>query len=202
MAKFFIHRPIFAWVVAIFIVLVGVISMRLLPVAAYPSVAPPTINVTASYPGADAATIDETVNSLIEREMNGVDGLMYMSSSALAVGSGTVTLTFEPGTDERLAQVDVQNRLARVEPRLPDMVKQIGVQVQRANANFLMAVAFRSTNPSFSSDDVADYVTRNVLPELQRVAGVGSAQLFGSGRAMRIWVDPASSRAMVCPCPA
>ena len=94
MAKFFIHRPIFAWVVAIFIVLVGVISMRLLPVAAYPSVAPPTINVTASYPGADAATIDETVNSLIEREMNGVDGLMYMSSSALAVGSGTVTLTF------------------------------------------------------------------------------------------------------------
>ena len=191
MAKFFIHRPIFAWVVAIFIVLVGVISMRLLPVAAYPSVAPPTINVTASYPGADAATIDETVNSLIEREMNGVDGLMYMSSSALAVGSGTVTLTFEPGTDERLAQVDVQNRLARVEPRLPDMVKQIGVQVQRANANFLMAVAFRSTNPSFSSDDVADYVTRNVLPELQRVAGVGSAQLFGSGRAMRIWVDPA-----------
>ena len=165
--------------------------MRLLPVAAYPSVAPPTINVTASYPGADAATIDETVNSLIEREMNGVDGLMYMSSSALAVGSGTVTLTFEPGTDERLAQVDVQNRLARAEPRLPAAVRQLGVQVERSNDNFLMAVAFRSTNPSFSSDDVADYVTRNVLPELQRVAGVGSAQLFGSGRAMRIWVDPA-----------
>ena len=191
MAKFFIHRPIFAWVVAIFVVLVGLISMRMLPVAAYPSVAPPTINVTASYPGADAATIDEAVNSLIEREMNGADGLMYMSSSALAVGSGTVTLTFEPGTDERLAQVDVQNRLARAEPRLPAAVRQLGVQVERSNDNFLMAVAFRSTNPSFSSDDVADYVTRNVLPELQRVAGVGSAQLFGSGRAMRIWVDPA-----------
>ena len=191
MAKFFIHRPIFAWVVAIFIVLVGIISMRMLPVAAYPSVAPPTINVTATYPGADAATIDEAVNSLIEREMNGADGLMYMSSSALAVGSGTVTLTFEPGTDERLAQVDVQNRLARAEPRLPAAVRQLGVQVERSNANFLMAVAFRSTNPNLSSDDVADYVTRNVLPELQRVAGVGSAQLFGSGRAMRIWVDPA-----------
>ena len=191
MAKFFIHRPIFAWVVAIFVVLVGLISMRMLPVAAYPSVAPPTISVTATYPGADAATIDEAVNSLIEREMNGADGLMYMSSSALAVGSGTVTLTFEPGTDERLAQVDVQNRLARAEPRLPAAVRQLGVQVERSNANFLMAVAFRSTNPNLSSDDVADYVTRNVLPELQRVAGVGSAQLFGSGRAMRIWVDPA-----------
>lgn len=191
MAKFFIHRPIFAWVVAIFVVLVGLISMRMLPVAAYPSVAPPTIRVTATYPGADAATIDEAVNSLIEREMNGADGLMYMSSSALAVGSGTVTLTFEPGTDERLAQVDVQNRLARAEPRLPAAVRQMGVQVDRSNANFLMAVAFRSTNPNLSSDDVADYVTRNVLPELQRVAGVGSAQLFGSGRAMRIWVDPA-----------
>ena len=191
MAKFFIHRPIFAWVVAIFVVLVGLISMRMLPVAAYPSVAPPTISVTATYPGADAATIDEAVNSLIEREMNGADGLMYMSSSALAVGSGTVTLTFEPGTDERLAQVDVQNRLARAEPRLPAAVRQMGVQVERSNANFLMAVAFRSTNPNLSSDDVADYVTRNVLPELQRVAGVGSAQLFGSGRAMRIWVDPA-----------
>ena len=191
MAKFFIHRPIFAWVVAIIIVLVGVISMRMLPVAAYPSVAPPTIRVTASYPGADAATIDEAVNSLIEREMNGTDGLMYMSSSALAVGAGEVTLTFEPGTDERLAQVDVQNRLARVEPRLPDVVKQIGVQVQRSNANFLMAVAFRSTNPAVSSEDVADYVNRNILPELKRVAGVGQAQLFGSGRAMRIWIDPA-----------
>ena len=163
MAKFFIHRPIFAWVVAIIIVLVGVISMRMLPVAAYPSVAPPTIRVTASYSGADAATIDEAVNSLIEREMNGTDGLMYMSSSALAVGAGEVTLTFEPGTDERLAQVDVQNRLARVEPRLPDVVKQIGVQVQRSNANFLMAVAFRSTNPAVSSEDVADYVNRNTI---------------------------------------
>lgn len=190
MAKFFIHRPIFAWVVAIFVIIAGVISIRLLPVASYPSVAAPTIRISAVYPGADTQTIDETVNSLIEREMNGLDGLMYMSSSALAVGAGTVTLTFEPGTDERLAQVDVQNRLARVEPRLPDTVKQIGVQVQRSNASFLMAVAFRSSDASVSSEDVADYVNRNVLPELQRVPGVGNAQLFGSGRAMRIWIDP------------
>lgn len=190
MAKFFIHRPIFAWVIAIFVMLAGIISIRQLPISQYPTVAPPTIRVTSAYAGADAATIDESVNSLIEREMNGADGLMYMSSSARATGTGEVTITFEPGTDEKMAQVDVQNRLARVEARLPTAVRQVGVQVQRSNANFLMVVAFRSTNPAVSSEDVADYVNRNILPELQRVAGVGNAQLFGSSRAMRIWVDP------------
>ena len=191
MAKFFIHRPIFAWVVAIFIVLVGVISMRLLPVAAYPSVAPPTINVTASYPGADAATIDETVNSLIEREMNGVDGLMYMSSSALAVGSGTVTLTFEPGTDERLAQVDVQNRLSRASPRLPSTVTQQGVRVDKSGSNFLLFTMLSSSNPETDTVALGDYASRNVVPELLRLKGIGQAQLFGTERAMRIWIDPA-----------
>ena len=190
MSKFFIHRPIFAWVIAIFVIIAGVVSIQLLPVSQYPTVAPPTISVTSSYPGADAATIDETVNSLIEREMNGAQGLMYMESKAMATGQGELSITFEPGTDESLAQVDVQNRLARAEPRLPATVKQIGVKVEKAQSNFLMLVAFRSANPSLSSEDVSDYVSRNVLPELQRVPGVGNAQLFGSSRAMRIWIDP------------
>ena len=191
MSKFFIHRPIFAWVIAIFVIIAGVVSIQLLPVSQYPTVAPPTISVTSSYPGADAATIDETVNSLIEREMNGAQGLMYMESKAMATGQGELSITFEPGTDESLAQVDVQNRLARAEPRLPATVKQIGVKVEKAQSNFLMLVAFRSANPSLSSEDVSDYVSRNVLPELQRGPGVGNAQLFGSSRAMRIWIDPA-----------
>ncbi len=191
MSKFFIHRPIFAWVIAIFVILAGLVSITMLPVSQYPLVAPPTIHVTSMYPGADAKTIDETVNSLIEREMNGLDGLMYMDSKAMAIGMGELSITFQPGTDADMAQVDVQNRLARAEPRLPAVVKQIGVQVDKAQSSFLAIVAFHSKNPAVSPDDVADYVKRNILPELQRLPGVGNAQLFGAGRAMRIWVDPA-----------
>ncbi len=191
MSKFFIHRPIFAWVIAIFVILAGLVSITMLPVSQYPLVAPPTIHVTSMYPGADAKTIDETVNSLIEREMNGLDGLMYMDSKAMAIGMGELSITFQPGTDADMAQVDVQNRLARAEPRLPAVVKQIGVQVDKAQSSFLAIVAFHSKNPAVSPDDVADYVKRNILPELLRLPGVGNAQLFGAGRAMRIWVDPA-----------
>ena len=190
MPKFFIHRPIFAWVIAIFVVIAGIVSITQLPVSQYPTVAPPTIRVQTTYPGASAKTIDETVISLIEREMNGAEGLMYMESSSPAAGFAQLTLTFEPGTDPDLAQVEVQNRLARAEPRLPDMVKRTGVRVDKAAANFLMVVSF-SSRGGVSRDDVADYVNRNILPELQRVQGVGGVQLFASGRALRIWVDPA-----------
>ena len=170
MPKFFIHRPIFAWVIAIFVVIAGIVSITQLPVSQYPSVAPPTIRVQATYPGASAQTIDETVISLIEREMNGAEGLMYMESTSPAVGVAQLTLTFQPGTDPDIAQVEVQNRLARAEPRLPDLVKRTGVRVDKASANFLMVVSFNSTG-SASRDDVADYVNRNILPELQRVPG-------------------------------
>ena len=191
MSKFFIHRPIFAWVIAIFVILAGLVSITMLPVSQYPLVAPPTIRVISTYPGADAKTIDETVNSLIEREMNGIDGLMYMDSKAMAIGMGELSITFKPGTDPDMAQVDVQNRLSRAEPRLPAMVKQIGVQVDKAQSSFLAIVAFHSKDPAISPDDISDYVKRNILPELLRLPGVGNAQLFGAGRAMRIWVDPA-----------
>ena len=190
MSKFFIHRPIFAWVIAIFVVIAGIVSIKQLPVAQYPSVAPPTIRVIAAYPGATASTMDESVLSLIEREMNGAEGLMYMQSQSTSTGTGQLTLTFSPETDPNMAQVEVQNRLKSAEPRLPDTVKQLGVRVDKASSSFLMIVAFSSETDRITSDDIADYVNRNVLPEVQRTDGVGAAQLFAAGRAMRVWVDP------------
>lgn len=191
MSKFFIHRPIFAWVIAIFVILAGVVSITKLPVSQFPTVAPPTITVTATYPGATAQTMTDSVLQLIEREMNGATGLMYMETSAAATGQGTLTVTFAPGTNQDLAQVDVQNRLARVQSRLPQIVQSLGVRVEKSMSNFLMILAFQSATGETSRDDIADYVNRNVLPEIQRLDGVGKAQLFASGRAMRIWVDPA-----------
>ena len=190
MSNFFIHRPIFAWVIAIFVMIAGVVSISQLPVSQFPSVAPPTITVTTTYPGASAQTIDETVMSIIEREMNGAEGMMYMSSRSPAAGFAQLTLTFEQGRDPDLAQVDVQNRLARATPRLPDTVKRTGVVVDKAGSSFLLVVSFLSDG-QISRDDVADYVNRNIVPELKRVAGVGNVQLFASGRAMRVWIDPA-----------
>lgn len=191
MSKFFIHRPIFAWVIAIFVVLAGITAITQLPIAQFPSVAPPTITVTATYPGATSETMTDSVLQLIEREMNGAAGLLYMESKAPAGGQGTLTLTFEPGTNADLAQVDVQNRLARAQPRLPLVVQSLGVRVDQAMSNFLMILAFQAESGETSRDDIADYVNRNVLPEVQRLEGIGKAQLFAAGRAMRIWVDPA-----------
>ena len=191
MSKFFIHRPIFAWVISIFVILAGVIAITRLPVSQFPTVAPPTITVTATYPGATAQTMTDSVLQLIEREMNGATGMMYMETSASATGQGTLTVTFEPGTNQDLAQVDVQNRLARVQSRLPQIVQALGVRVEKSMSNFLMILAFQSETGETSRDDIADYVNRNVLPEIQRLDGVGKAQLFAAGRAMRIWVDPA-----------
>ena len=191
MSKFFIHRPIFAWVIAIFVVLAGIVSITRLPVAQFPSVAPPTITVTATYPGATAQTLTDSVLQLIEREINGAEGLMYMSSSASATGSGELTVTFEPGTNPDLAQVDVQNRLARATPRLPSIVQSLGVRVDKSMSNFLMILTFQSDTGETSRDEISDYVNRNVVPEIQRLNGVGKAQLFAAGRAMRVWVDPA-----------
>ncbi|MEG1055821.1 MAG: efflux RND transporter permease subunit, partial [Janthinobacterium sp.] len=130
MSKFFIHRPIFAWVIAIFVILAGIVAITKLPISQFPTVAPPTISVTATYPGATAQTMTDSVLQLIEREMNGATGLMYMETSASATGQGTLTVTFEPGTNQDLAQVDVQNRLARVQSRLPQIVQALGVRVE------------------------------------------------------------------------
>ncbi len=191
MAQFFIDRPIFAWVIALFIMVAGCVAIVQLPVAQYPPVAPPSIVVNVAYPGASAQTLEDSVLGVIEREMNGSPGLIYFESVAQADGSGSITLSFEPGTNPDLAQVDVQNRLGRATPRLPQAVVQQGVRVDKANANFLLFTILSSEGGAMEPVALGDYASRNVLPELQRVPGVGQAQLFGTERAMRVWIDPA-----------
>ncbi len=191
MAQFFINRPIFAWVIALFVMVLGVVSITQLPVSQYPPVAPPSIVISASYPGASATTLEDSVLSVIEQEMNGSPGLIYVEAVAQASGSGSITLSFEPGTNPDLAQVDVQNRLARATPRLPQAVIQQGVRVDKSRGNFLMFVMLSSTDGRLGPVALGDYASRSVVPELQRVPGVGQVQLFGTERAMRIWIDPA-----------
>ncbi len=191
MAKFFIDRPIFAWVIALFILVVGGVAITQLPIAQYPPVAPPAIVVNTAYPGASAQTLEDSVLSVIEREMNGSPGLIYMESVAQADGTGSITLSFEPGTNAELAQVDVQNRLSRAAPRLPAAVTQQGVRVDKSRANFLLFIMLSSDNPAHDPVALGDYASRNIVPEIQRVKGIGQAQLFGTERAMRIWLDPA-----------
>ena len=191
MARFFIDRPIFAWVIALFIIVMGGVAVTQLPVAQYPPVAPPSIVINVVYPGASAKTLEESVMSVIEQEMNGSPGLIYMESVSQANGTGQLTLSFQPGTSPDLAQVDVQNRLSRASPRLPQAVSQQGVRVDKARPNFLMFAILSSEQGEFDPIALGDYAARNVVPELQRVPGVGQAQLFGTERAMRVWIDPA-----------
>ncbi|MDD2924249.1 efflux RND transporter permease subunit [Rhodoferax sp.] len=191
MAKFFIDRPIFAWVIALFIMVMGTVAITQLPIAQYPPVAPPAIVVSATYPGASAQTLEDSVLSIVEQEMNGSPGLIYMESVAQANGTGTITLSFQPGTNPELAQVDVQNRLSRATPRLPAAVTQQGVRVDKSGNNFLLVATLSSSSPDLTPVAMGDYASRNVVPELQRLPGVGQVQMFGTERAMRIWIDPA-----------
>jgi multidrug efflux pump len=191
MAKFFIDRPIFAWVIALFILVMGGVAITQLPISQYPPVAPPAIVINVAYPGASAQTLEDSVLSVIEREMNGSPGLIYMESVAQADGTGSITISFEAGTNDDLAQVDVQNRLSRATPRLPAAVTQQGVRVDKSRNNFLLFAMLSSDNPDFDPVALGDYASRNIVPELQRVVGVGQAQLFGTENAMRVWIDPA-----------
>ncbi len=191
MPRFFIDRPIFAWVIALFILIFGGVAITQLPIAQYPTVAPPSVVISATYPGASAKTLDESVISVIEQELNGSPGLAYMESVSQANGTGSITVTFETGTNIDLAQVDVQNRLSRATPRLPAAVTQQGVKVDKSRSNVLMFVMLSSENPAYDPVALGDYASRNILPELQRVKGIGQVQLFGTERAMRVWVDPA-----------
>ncbi|WP_256079143.1 efflux RND transporter permease subunit [Massilia sp. YIM B04103] len=190
MAKFFIDRPVFAWVIALFILLGGALAITMLPVAQYPTIAPPSIVINATYPGATAQVLDDAVTSVIEQEMNGADGLQYVESQSEANGQVTITVTFQPGTNPDLAAVDVQNRIKRVESRLPQAVTQQGVQVNKARSNILMFVGLTSTDGKMDPTAIGDYMARNVVNEIKRLPGVGQAQLFGTERAMRVWVDP------------
>ncbi|HIG8794192.1 TPA: multidrug efflux RND transporter permease subunit [Raoultella terrigena] len=190
MPHFFIARPIFAWVVALFIVLSGILSIPRLPVAQYPAVAPPGIIISVSYPGASPDVMNTSVVSLIEREISAVDNLLYFESSSDTTGMASITVTFKPGTDIKLAQMDLQNQIKIVEARLPQAVRQNGINVEAANSGFLMMVGLKSQSGAYEEADLSDYFARNVTDELRRVPGVGKVQLFGGEKALRIWLDP------------
>lgn len=190
MAKFFIDRPVFAWVIAILMMLGGLLGIKLLAVEQYPDIAPPSVTVTASYPGADAETINNTVTQLIEQNLTGIDNLIYMTSTSSSQGIVQTTLTFSPGTDPDFAQVQVLNKVESVKARLPESVQKNGVSVAKNNTNFLKVVAFYSTNPERTQTDIADFIYSTVQDPIRRVQGVGDTTLFGSEYAMRIWLDP------------
>jgi len=190
MARFFIDRPIFAWVIAIGIMLIGCLSILALPVAQYPTIAPPAIAITATYPGASAKTLEEAVTQVIEQNMNGLDGLMYMASTSDASGQATITLTFVAGTNPDTAQVQVQNKLALATPRLPEEVQRQGITVTKSARNFLLVVALVSPDGSLTANDLSDYLASTIQDPLSRVEGVGEVMMFGSAYAMRIWLDP------------
>ncbi|MEX9233245.1 efflux RND transporter permease AcrB [Citrobacter werkmanii] len=190
MPNFFIDRPIFAWVIAIIIMLAGGLAILKLPVAQYPTIAPPAVTISATYPGADAKTVQDTVTQVIEQNMNGIDNLMYMSSNSDSTGTVQITLTFQSGTDADIAQVQVQNKLQLAMPLLPQEVQQQGVSVEKSSSSFLMVVGVINTNGTMTQEDISDYVGANMKDAISRTSGVGDVQLFGSQYAMRIWMDP------------
>ncbi|HEX4025814.1 MAG TPA: efflux RND transporter permease subunit [Steroidobacteraceae bacterium] len=189
-SRFFIDRPIFAWTVALIIMLAGAVAIVRLPIAQYPDIAPPAVSVSASYPGADAQTVENSVTQIIEQNMTALDGLLYMSSTSDNTGAVNITLTFSNGTNSDIAQVQVQNRLQQAVPLLPQIVQQQGISVSKANNNFLMVLGFISADHSMSASDIADYVATNITDPLSRVSGVGTIQEFGAKYAMRIWLNP------------
>ena len=191
MAQFFIHRPIFAWVIALVIMLAGIITLTKMPVAQYPTISPPSVTISATYPGASAQTVENTVTQIIEQQMNGLDGLRYISSNSAGNGQASINLNFEQGIDPDIAQVQVQNKLQSATALLPEDVQRQGVKVTKSGASFMQVLAFYSPDGSLSAADIKDYVNSNISEPLSRVAGVGEVQVFGGSYAMRIWLDPA-----------
>ncbi|AGB45509.1 hydrophobe/amphiphile efflux-1 (HAE1) family transporter [Mesorhizobium australicum WSM2073] len=190
MSAFFINRPIFAWVIAIVIMLGGLLALTTLPISQYPQIAPTTVNISATYPGADAQTVENSVTKVIEQGMTGIDNLDYMTATSTATGSASITLTFTSSADPDTAQVQTQNKLQLVQSQLPQVVQSNGITVSKSSTGFLMVIGFVSSDGKMNSTDLADYVDATVNDTLKRVEGVGSTQLFGSGYAMRIWLDP------------
>ncbi|WP_375382652.1 efflux RND transporter permease subunit [uncultured Sphingomonas sp.] len=190
MARYFIDRPIFAWVIAMILMLAGILAIRVLPISQFPTIAPPAVSITATYPGADAQTLENTTTQIIEQQIKGIDHLRYFSSSSSSAGTVTITVTFEQGTDPDIAQVQVQNKLQAATPLLPQEVQQQGILVAKATQNFLLFVGLYSENGKHDAADLSDYIVSKLQDPLARVNGVGDTQVFGSQYAMRIWVDP------------
>ncbi|BCQ53556.1 hypothetical protein BLKGLAD_26180 [Burkholderia gladioli pv. gladioli] len=190
MAKFFIDRPIFAWVIAIILMLAGIASVFTLPIAQYPTIAPPAVQISATYPGASAKTVENTVTQVIEQQMSGLDHLLYLSSTSDDSGTATITLTFAAGTNPDIAQVQVQNKLQLATPLLPQAVQQLGTKVTKSSSSFLLVMAFVSEDGSMANIDLTNYVASHVQDPISRIDGVGTTTLFGAQYAMRIWLNP------------
>ena len=191
MAGFFIQRPIFAWVIAIVIMLAGIGAIRLLPLEQYPDIAPPRVSINATYTGAAADTIENSVTQVIEQYMKGIDNLTYMSASSTASGTASISLTFDAGTNPDVAQMQVQNKLQQAMPRLPQIVQSLGVTVSKTGSDFLMVISLFSDSPDVRAIDIGDYISSNLIDQISRLDGVGDVQTLGAGYAMRIWLDPA-----------
>ena len=190
MPRFFIDRPIFAWVLAILITLAGTVAIFRLPVAAYPPIAPPQVSISASYPGASAQVLEKTVTSVIEQQLTSIDNLLYFESTSRSNGTVQITLTFITGTDPDIAAVQVQNRLSVAQSRLPAQVVENGITVAKANTDFLMVIALKSSDTNLDTYALNNIIAAQVLEPIQRLPGVGNANLFGAAYAMRIWLNP------------
>ncbi|MBG6071165.1 multidrug efflux pump subunit AcrB [Polaromonas sp. CG_9.7] len=191
MAHFFINRPIFAWVLAIVIMLAGALSISTLPVEQYPDIAPPRVSINANYNGASAEAVENSVTQVIEQQLTGLDNLLYMESSSDASGRSRTTLTFNPDTNTDVAQVQVQNKLQQALSRLPEAVQNSGVSVTKGGSEYFMVISFSSADPSITQVDIGDYLTSNLVDVLGRIDGIGDVRMFGTNYSMRIWLDPA-----------
>ncbi|MGB2065556.1 MAG: efflux RND transporter permease subunit, partial [Marinomonas gallaica] len=189
-AHFFVKRPVFAWVISIVIMLAGVLAITQLPVSQYPNVAPPTVSISATYNGASAETVENSVTQIIEQQLTGIDGLLYFSSSSSSTGRSSISVTFEQGTDADTAQVQVQNKVQQITSNLPSSVQQQGVTVTKSQSDFLLIMALYDENDQDTASDLSDYLVSNMQDPVSRLEGVGSVQVFGSAYAMRIWLDP------------
>src|SRR5512143_1299929 len=190
LSRFFLDRPVFAWVIAIIMMLAGGLAIYNLPISQYPPIAPPSISIQALYPGASAKTVEDSVIQIIEQKMTGLDRMLYMSATSDSSGSANVTLTFAPGTDPDLAWAKVQNKLQLAMPSLPEVVQRQGLRVSKSTRNYLIIVGLTSSDPHWTRSDLSDYIVSRVENILARVPGVGEVEVFGTGYAMRIWLDP------------
>jgi multidrug efflux pump len=189
-AQFFVKRPVFAWVISIVIMLAGILAITQLPISQYPNVAPPSIRISATYNGASAETVENSVTQIIEQQLTGLDGLLYFSSSSSSTGRASIDVTFEQGTDADTAQVQVQNKVQQITSNLPSSVQQQGVTVTKSQSDFLLIMALYDETDQDNASDLSDYLVSNMQDPISRLEGVGSVQVFGSSYAMRIWLDP------------
>jgi multidrug efflux pump len=199
-SAFFIDRPIFAWVIAIAISLAGALAIPRMPISQYPSVAPPAIQIQARYPGASGEVVEKTITQVIEQEISALDGFLYMSASSNSNGQSSITVSFEPGTDPDVAQVQVQNRVQQAVPRLPQPVQQQGITVRKAGTSNALMVTLYDTTRQMTPGDLADYLNSNFQDPASRISGVGETQVFGGQYAMRIWLDPFKLKSLALTC--